>query len=616
MVAVQAKKFVDYRMESAPTWDGEMPETKYREYSRNLRLWLVEAVERLPGNLIGKRIIDGIPFGSRLAALLAHLSVEDITAEKGYEKIVGIIEDAHDYLRDAKLEQAFDQAIFKGRRRGDQTLSGFVATKKAAFGELKRQGLDLLSSPAGSHLLGHLLLRQGNFSEDQRQRIKVLTDGSIDFPKVEKAIRKLFGETVDEAQAMAANRHRAFWQEDGEELPDDDDPAALSYWDSVYYGDAVSDEPDPFEDLLEVDDADGSVYLCLDDPLPAMMDEDEAVSYAGELLSFVYGVAAERWHKGKGKGKSKGKGKGKFKGKDFKGSSGKGFGVYGTYADHRKALQDARTSRGFGNGKGAGSNGSRPRTSLQEIQNRSRCHNCRQLGHWSKDCPQKRRVPSPSSPRPPMNQNSAQGRPGGPSTNLFFMGAPSRQVDDAGQEFFSAACPGASSVFTGFSSAEDLDQDPPEMAKAINQDQSAPTEEYMLSFLSYTYASCDSDAVGTALVDTAAQHGLIGRETLTRHDLYLQHHYQLRVQYSDEKGGTVRGVCGSEEITQVAYIPIGIGGRGGILRVQVVPGWVPCLVPAYFLDQLGAVIDMSSLLIAYDGQFLRNMTFSRVRFGR
>ena len=96
---------------------------------------------------IGKRIIDGIPFGSRLAALLAHLSVEDITSEKGYEKIVSIIEEAHDYLRDAKLEQAFDQAIFKGRRRADQTLSGFVATKKAAFGELKRQGSCRQSSP-------------------------------------------------------------------------------------------------------------------------------------------------------------------------------------------------------------------------------------------------------------------------------------------------------------------------------------------------------------------------------------------------------------------------------------------------------------------------------------
>ena len=86
----------------------------------------------MPGGLIGKRIIDAIPYGSRLAALPAHLTVDEITEDTGFEKIVLLIEEAHDYLRDAKLEQAFDQAIFKGRRRQDQSLSGFVATKKAA----------------------------------------------------------------------------------------------------------------------------------------------------------------------------------------------------------------------------------------------------------------------------------------------------------------------------------------------------------------------------------------------------------------------------------------------------------------------------------------------------
>ena len=179
------RRYVDYRMDPAPSWDGEQPEQKFREYSRNLKLWLIEATETLPGGLIGKRIVDAIPYKWRLAALLSHLTVEAITAPDGYGKILGLIEEAHDYLKDAKLEQAFDQAIFKGRRRSDQTLSGFVATKKAALGELKKQGLDLLSIPAGSHLLGHLLLRQGNFSENQKQRIKVLTDGSIDFPRME-----------------------------------------------------------------------------------------------------------------------------------------------------------------------------------------------------------------------------------------------------------------------------------------------------------------------------------------------------------------------------------------------------------------------------------------------
>ena len=52
------------------------------------------------------------------------MSVDEITDAKGYERIVATIEEAHDFLKDAKLEQAFDQAIFKGRRRADQSLSG------------------------------------------------------------------------------------------------------------------------------------------------------------------------------------------------------------------------------------------------------------------------------------------------------------------------------------------------------------------------------------------------------------------------------------------------------------------------------------------------------------
>ena len=93
-------------MEAAPSWDGERPEQQYKEYLRNLKLWLIEAQERLPGHLIGKRILDVIPYGSRLAALMSHLSVDEITAADGYKKIVQIIEEAHDYLKGAKLAEA------------------------------------------------------------------------------------------------------------------------------------------------------------------------------------------------------------------------------------------------------------------------------------------------------------------------------------------------------------------------------------------------------------------------------------------------------------------------------------------------------------------------------
>ena len=40
------RHFVDYKMEAAPSWDGEQPEVKYKEHTRNLRLWLYSRQRR------------------------------------------------------------------------------------------------------------------------------------------------------------------------------------------------------------------------------------------------------------------------------------------------------------------------------------------------------------------------------------------------------------------------------------------------------------------------------------------------------------------------------------------------------------------------------------------
>ena len=115
-------------------------------------------------------------------------------------------------------------------------------------------------------------------------------------------------------------------------------------------------------------------------------------------------------------------------------------------------------------------------------------------------------------------------------------------------------------------------------------------------FLSYTFAT-SLEAPGRALVDTAAQHGLIGRETLEKLDQHLLTNFGMKVRHSGEDGGTVRGVCGAEERTPIAYVPIGIGGCSGLLRVQIVPGPVPCLIPAYLLTDMGSIIDMVGLTL-------------------
>ncbi|OLP84960.1 hypothetical protein AK812_SmicGene34086 [Symbiodinium microadriaticum] len=184
----------------------------------------------------------------------ARFTVEEITAPEGWTTVVSIIEEAHEYL--------------KVSWRANGLLS--PSSRSVDF--------DLLDSEAGQHLLGHLVLPQGGFTKDERQRIRVLTDGSINFKLVEAAIRRIFNDTLDAAPEPKTK---------GSYRQEDDD-----------------DGDDWAEDLMEMDDS-GEVCLYL-----------EAIQYAGELMSYVYAETAERWaSKGKGKGKryigkSEGKGKG------------------------------------------------------------------------------------------------------------------------------------------------------------------------------------------------------------------------------------------------------------------------------------------------------------------
>lgn len=98
---------------------------------------------------------------------------------------------------------------------------------------------------------------------------------------------------------------------------------------------------------------------------------------------------------------------------------------------------------------------------------------------------------------------------------------------------------------------------------------------------------------GLALVDTAAQHSLVGRTHLERHDQYLQENFQIQVVWTDRPAGPVHGVSGKSQESKVAYIPIGVGGVNGVLQVQVVPGGIPLLLSIPFLKGLGSVVDLT-----------------------
>ena len=122
-----------------------------------------------------------------------------------------------------------------------------------------------------------------------------------------------------------------------------------------------------------------------------VMDESDALETLGNNLENIFYETRERL-KGKGKGKSK-KGKGKGFAKTFGQAAYPGFGGgRGGCLEHRRMLQASRNARGYDRPSWQSRAGTR--MSLHELKAKSRCHQCKQVGHWSKECPQRGKLSS------------------------------------------------------------------------------------------------------------------------------------------------------------------------------------------------------------------------------
>ena len=156
------------KCDPCPTWDGKDPEKTLRPWLREYELWLLEAKLILDPELIGKRVSRALI--GKAADPIAHLTASDIASPYGHEQIIELIKEANVHVMEKKLEDAFDEAIYRGRREKGENMTPFVTRKRVAFMELRRLGMDFLSSDAGKHLMGHIILKQGYFTNDQKQR--------------------------------------------------------------------------------------------------------------------------------------------------------------------------------------------------------------------------------------------------------------------------------------------------------------------------------------------------------------------------------------------------------------------------------------------------------------
>ena len=92
--------------------------------------------------------------------------------------------------------------------------------------------------------------------------------------------------------------------------------------------------------------------------------------------------------------------------------------------------------------------------------------------------------------------------------------------------------------------------------------------------------------------DTGCSRFLIGQSTLEKWERMLTRRWSLSTQrVHHEKAMTFRfGNDETLETRTLAILPVGIAGVNGVLRVHVVPGGAPLLLPRGFLRDLGCRI--------------------------
>ena len=103
-------------------------------------------------------------------------------------------------------------------------------------------------------------------------------------------------------------------------------------------------------------------------------------------------------------------------------------------------------------------------------------------------------------------------------------------------------------------------------------------------------------APGYALVDTGAQHGVLGPRAY-QHVCDVLAEFGLKPRILETLKVNAVGVGGSSAFQKSAETPVGIGGASGTLTIHVVSQEIPLLLPVGFLRNLGMVMDLPEMAI-------------------
>lgn len=165
-----------------PSYDGESPETTFRQFEKAVRLWEFES--DIPAKKRGSKLIRALTGAAKLAT--EDLEFEAITAEDGVKNVMSRLREFFTPHLEVSLPRAFESAVYGQQRQPKESFIEYIARAERNFANLRKEGVEL---PDGAQ--GYILYRQAGLNEAQDQKILTWSEGKYDRASIVSGLRRL-----------------------------------------------------------------------------------------------------------------------------------------------------------------------------------------------------------------------------------------------------------------------------------------------------------------------------------------------------------------------------------------------------------------------------------------